>query len=150
MEEKDLIPVLEIERAAFTNPWHFSSFQGEIDNYDISFPYVVIHSRDGRIMGYIIFWLINDEAQISNFAIHPDYRGRGLGEEVLSRILDLIQKRGGKEVILEVRPTNMPARLLYTKFGFKAVGIRKQYYDRPREDALLMGKVFESKDKSEE
>lgn len=94
-------------------------------------------------MGYIIFWLIQDEAQISNFAIHPDFRGRGLGEEVLSRILELIQKRGGKEVILEVRPTNMPARMLYAKFGFKVVGIRKQYYNLPREDAMLMAKVLQ-------
>lgn len=145
MEERDLVSVMEIERASFTNPWHFSSFHGEIANYDISFPYVVVHSQLRRIIGYVIFWLIKDEAQISNFAVHPDFRGRGLGEEVLSRILELIQKRGGKEVILEVRPTNMPARMLYAKFGFKVAGVRKQYYTFPREDALLMAKVFDSK-----
>lgn len=145
MEERDLVSVMEIEKASFTNPWHFSSFLGEIANYDISFPYVVIHSQLRRIIGYVIFWLINDEAQISNFALHPDFRGRSLGGEVLSRILELIQNRGGKEVILEVRPSNMPARMLYAKFGFKVVGVRKQYYNFPREDALLMAKELDTK-----
>ncbi len=143
MEENDLAAVKEIEHASFTNPWHISSFQGEIANYDISFPYVVIHADSGDIIGYVIFWLIRDEAQISNFAVHPEFRGRGLGEEVLSRTLALMKKRGGKQVVLEVRPSNMPARLLYAKFGFKVIGIRREYYNLPKEDALLMAKVFD-------
>jgi len=140
MEERDLPAVMEIERSSFTNPWHHTSFQGEIDNFDISFPYVVIHSRMKKIIGYVIFWLINDEAQISNFAVHPDFRTRGLGEEVLSRILHLIRRRGGKEVILEVRPSNTAARMLYAKFGFRVVGIRPNYYHCPPEDAVVMTK----------
>ncbi len=143
MEEKDLVFVMEIEGASFSNPWHLSSFLGEIANYDMSFPYVVIHSRLEKIIGYIIFWLVKDEAQISNFAVHPDFRGRGLGEDVLSRALELIRKRGGREVILEVRPSNTAACFLYAKFGFRIAGVRKNYYHLPSEDALVMVKDFD-------
>ena len=134
---------MEIEKDSFSNPWHLSSFEGEIQNFDISFPYVVIHPETGKLIGYVIFWQIGKEVQISNFAVHPDFRKRGVGSSVLGRILGIIKKRGANIVILEVRESNNSARFLYKKFGFKEAGIRKDYYSLPDEDAVVMVKKIE-------
>jgi len=140
MNREDLRFVMEIEKDSFSNPWHLSSFEGEIQNFDISFPYVVIHPETGKLIGYVIFWQIGKEVQISNFAVHPDFRKRGVGSSVLGRILGIIKKRGANIVILEVRESNNSARFLYKKFGFKEAGIRKDYYSLPDEDAVVMVK----------
>jgi ribosomal-protein-alanine N-acetyltransferase len=140
MRREDLQSVMDIERKSFSNPWHLSSFEGEIENYDISFPYVMIHPETGELTGYIIFWQIGEEVQISNFAVHPDLRGKGLGSSVLNRVLGIIKERGARVVILEVRESNNSARFLYEKLGFEAAGIRKNYYSRPDEDAVVMVK----------
>jgi [ribosomal protein S18]-alanine N-acetyltransferase len=140
MTRGDLRFVMDIEKKSFSNPWHLSSFEGEIQNYDISFPYVVIHPETQRLIGYVIFWQIGGEVQISNFAVHPDFRRMGIGSSVLGRILEIIKRRGAKIVILEVRESNNSARFLYKKFGFKEAGIRKNYYSRPEEDAVVMAK----------
>ncbi len=142
MEERDLPFVLKIERLSFSHPWLESTFKGEINNQGISFPFVVVHMNQDKIIGYIIFWLMGDKAQISNFAIHPDFRRLGLGGKVLNRISAQIRKYGAKSVILEVRPSNFAARRLYGKYGFKSLGIRKAYYRDPEEDALVMLKYF--------
>ncbi len=140
MTRGDLRFVMDIEKKSFSNPWHLSSFEGEIQNYDISFPYVVIHPETQRLIGYVIFWQIGGEVQISNFAVHPDFRRMSIGSSVLGRILEIIKRRGAKIVILEVRESNNSARFLYKKFGFKEAGIRKNYYSRPDEDAVVMAK----------
>ncbi len=140
MRREDLQSVMDIERKSFSNPWHLSSFEGEIENYDISFPYVMISPETGELTGYIIFWQIGEEVQISNFAVHPDLRGKGLGGSVLNRVLGIIKERGARVVILEVRESNNSARFLYEKLGFEAAGIRKNYYSRPDEDAVVMVK----------
>jgi ribosomal-protein-alanine N-acetyltransferase len=142
MEERDVPFVLKIERLSFSHPWMESAFKGEINNRGISFPFVVVHSHQEKIIGYIIFWLMEEKAQISNFAIHPDFRRLGVGEKVLTRIIAQIRKYGAKSVILEVRPSNFAARRLYEKYGFKSLGIRKDYYRDPGEDALVMVKYF--------
>jgi len=137
-----------IEKKSFSNPWHLSSFEGEIENYDISFPYVVVHPETGKLIGYIIFWQIDEEVQISNFAVHPDFRRMGVGSSVLRRVLGIIKRRGAKVVILEVRESNNSAHFLYKKFGFKKAGIRKNYYSRPVEDAVVMAKKVKSRGES--
>ncbi len=129
---------MEIEKKSFANPWHRASFEGEIENYDISFPYVIIHPETQSVVGYIIFWQIGEEVQISNFALHPDFRRKGLGSSVLSRMLRIVKQRGARLVVLEVRESNNSARFLYKKFEFKEAGIRKDYYSNPREDAVVM------------
>ncbi len=78
MEERDLPFVMTIERLSFSHPWLESTFKGEINNRGISFPFVVVHRHQGKIIGYIIFWLMGEKAQISNFAIHPDFRRMGV------------------------------------------------------------------------
>lgn len=134
--------VLAIENFSFSNPWRESTFEGEIDNHDMSIPYVIVQKDQERVIGYIILWHIQNEVQISNFAIHPDFRGLGIGKAVMKCILGLISKRGARYILLEVRPSNLEARSLYEKLGFEVWGTRKGYYRNPQEDALIMGKLL--------
>ena len=140
MREDDLTSIMEIEQLSFPHPWRLSTFIGEIGNYPISIPFVIIHSPNERLMGYIILWFIQEEVQISNFALHPDFRRKGVGEAVLRDILDKVKKQGAAEIFLEVRPSNLAACSLYEKLGFQILGVRKNYYQSPVEDALIMGK----------
>lgn len=140
MQERDLPFVLEIERLSFPNPWQESSFRGEIANLHISYPSVIIYRPMEKVVGYIIFWLVKEEAQISNLAVHPDYTRLGIGQAVLRQTLVTMRKMKAEQVILEVRPSNRAARSLYEKYGFEILGIRRGYYQNPPEDALVMSK----------
>lgn len=140
MNEKDLPMVMEIETMSYPNPWQISSFKGEIDNRPISNPYVVIYRPLEKIIGYVIYWHVRNEVQISNIAISPEYRQMGVGEGVLRKVLVEMRHRNAEFVFLEVRPSNLIARNLYEKLGFAILGLRKEYYRNPSEDAIVMGK----------
>ena len=142
MIEEDTPLVLAIEKRSFGNPWSMSAFLGEIANKDISFPYVIVHQTEDKVIGYIIYWRLGEEVQISNFALHPDYRGFGIGKKVLQSVLDDLCRADVFYVFLEVRPSNFSARLLYEKMGFEVFGLKKDYYRSPDEDALIMGKTL--------
>lgn len=142
MEEDDLFEVHAIERASFPNPWHLSTFRGEIHNHPISSSYVIVHRREKKIIGYIIYWHIKDEVQISNIAVHPDFRRMGVGESIMRQVLFQLEKGGSKFISLEVRPSNMTAIKLYHKLGFDILGIRKNYYRNPPEHAVVMVKYL--------
>jgi len=139
MREEDLSEVLTIEQLCFSNPWSKETFQGEIQNKAISYPLVLIHREKKKVIGYIIFWQIGDEAQINNVAIHPEYQGQGFGELALRSVLERLKENRVHFVSLEVRASNQPALSLYKKLGFTILGIRKDYYTRPLEDAYVMG-----------
>jgi len=143
MEEKDVAHVLEIESLSFPNPWREMTFRGEIYNQPVSFPFVIVHKFQRKIIGYVIFWCIKERAQINNIAIHPDFRRMGIAESVLFQVLDQIRKAGAKLITLEVRLSNLAARSLYNKLGFEVFGIKENYYNDPREDALIMGKFLD-------
>jgi len=142
MEEKDIPSVLAIENVSFSNPWRESTFLGEINNQSISFPYVVVHKDLDKVIGYIIYWQIKAEVQISNIAIHPDFRRRGIAETILHQVIEELKRKGAEFITLEVRPSNTAALNLYRKLGFEILGIRKDYYTHPREHALVMGKYL--------
>lgn len=139
MTTGDLPEVMTIERASFPNPWSEVTFRGEIQNDGISFPLVAVERTEKRVVGYIIFWKIRDEIQINNIAVHPDFRGLGIAEAMIRNILDTVRPQGAVFVSLEVRVSNAPARALYEKLGFEIIGLRKDYYVNPAEDALVLG-----------
>jgi len=139
MEEKDLPSVLEIERLSFPNPWHESTFRGEVQHRPISFPTVIVHETLGRVIGYIIYWVIGEDVQVNNIAIHPEFRRMGIGERALKQVIEEVRFRGARLITLEVRPTNTAAMTLYRKLGFRMMGIRKGYYTMPPEDAVVLG-----------
>lgn len=137
MKVVDLDRILEIERKSFPNPWSRNAFLYEIES-EVSYPWVV--ELDNEIVGYSIHWLILDEAHLSNIAVAPLHRGKGIGKFLLEKIIESVKKKGAKILTLEVRVSNINAICLYTKMNFKVVGIRKNYYTNPVEDAFIMMK----------
>ena len=93
---------------------------------------------DGRIVGYAGIWLMVDEAHVTTFAVDPDFRRRSIGERLLLAMLDVAIEKGAREATLEVRLSNLAARRLYEKYGFRPVGLRPRYYSDDNEDALIM------------
>ncbi|MFQ6069317.1 MAG: ribosomal protein S18-alanine N-acetyltransferase [Candidatus Aminicenantales bacterium] len=142
MEEGDLPHVLKIEKLSFPTPWHESTFRGEIHNKLFSHPLVIVHRFKRQIIGYLIYWQVEDEVHINNIAIHPDYRRKGIAETVLSKLFTEVSKKGIKRITLEVRPSNHAALSLYRKLGFVVLGLKRNYYTTPREDALVLVKFL--------
>jgi ribosomal-protein-alanine N-acetyltransferase len=93
---------------------------------------------DGAMVAYGGMWLMVDEAHITTFAVHPAWRRQRIGERLLLAFLDLARDRHAREATLEVRLSNLPARRLYEKYGFRPVGVRPRYYSDNNEDALIM------------
>ena len=135
-EERDIMPMAQLDILCFTSPWSEDSFEREIKENNIAF-YIVAES-DGVLVGYAGLWCIVDEGHITNVAVHPDYRRRHIGEALISILLEHTIKNGIKSHTLEVRVTNEAAQSLYRKFGFEPVGIRKNYYEDNGEDAIIM------------
>ncbi len=131
--------VRDIEDISYPNPWSESTFRGEIQNTSISFPLVVLRRPENQVVGYIIYWHIKDDVQVNNIAVHPEFRGRGIGEALMKHVLEKVRRAGVTFVNLEVRTSNASARSLYKKLGFEILGIRKGYYTNPKEDAIVMG-----------
>lgn len=142
MVKKDLPFVLEIENLSFPNPWRPVTFLGEISNQGISLPQVIVLKGEEKVIGYVVCWLIRDEAQIANLAVHPDYRRRGVAEAVMHHVFHRLRAEGATFVVLEVRPSNRAAMALYEKLSFSVLGTRKGYYSHPDEDAVLMGRIL--------
>ncbi|HHW71115.1 MAG TPA: ribosomal protein S18-alanine N-acetyltransferase [Clostridiales bacterium] len=132
----DIDKVLEIEKLCFSVPWSEESFRLEIEKNRFARYLVVKH--EGEVVGYGGMWLIIDEAHITNIAIHPNYRRRGIGRFLLISLMKEAVKYGIKSMTLEVRVSNYGAQALYSELGFVKGGIRKGYYGDTQEDALIM------------
>lgn len=136
MAEEDLDEVLAIERASFQTPWSRAAFRYELTQNRVARCLV---ARDGRrLVGYLCLWEIGQEIHITNLAVHPEDRRRGIARRLLTTTLDEGRQRGVGLAFLEVRPTNTEARGLYESLGFRVVGRRKGYYFDTGEDALVM------------
>jgi len=136
MELADVASVEAIEHASFSAPWPPNAYRTELQTNRLAH-YLVIRVGP-QIVGYAGLWLMVDEAHVTTFAIHPDWRRRRLGERLLIALLDIALERQAAEATLEVRLSNLAARRLYEKFGFRPVGIRPRYYTDNNEDALIM------------
>ena len=143
MREGDLPAVGVIEALSFSNPWSDTTFRGEIQNTSVSFPMVVVRRPGDEVVAYIIFWMIRDDVQVNNVAVHPDCRGLGLGEAMMRFAIARVRAAGATFMTLEVRPSNTPALALYKKLGFEIMGTRKNYYTKPDEDAYVMALVLD-------
>lgn len=136
MTAADLPAVQLIERASFTTPWPPQAYRQELEANRLAH-YLVALIGD-QVVGYGGIWLMVDEAHVTTFAVHPAYRRRRIGERMLIALLDLARDRQAREATLEVRLSNLAARRLYEKYGFRPVGIRPRYYTDNQEDALIM------------
>ena len=155
MTLSDLSQVMAIEQVSFSAPWSARAYRYEITQNSHSTLLVVrtrLGSRGGLshwlswlklarvapVLGYAGFWLLVDDAHIATIAVHPAWRGQGLGDWLLFSILEGGARRGARRATLEVRLSNQVAQNLYHKFGFKVVSRRRRYYADNNEDAYLM------------
>jgi ribosomal-protein-alanine N-acetyltransferase len=136
MRVEDLPAVHEIERLSFTTPWPAHAYRTELESNRLA-TYLVVRA-EGAVVAYGGMWLMVDEAHITTFAVHPDWRRRKVAERLLLALLDVAAARHAREATLEVRLSNIAARRLYEKYGFRPVGIRPRYYTDDDEDALIM------------
>ena len=131
----DLAPVVEIERASFSDPWSLTAFRSALDEERINFHVAL----DGEsVVGYAVSWCVIDEAELANLAVVPAMRGQKIGAALLDRAMGDARRVGCVVMHLEVRESNAAARMLYESRGFGMVGRRKRYYREPVEDALIL------------
>ena len=136
MRVDDLDAVHQIELASFSAPWPPNAYRSELETNRLA-NYLVARF-DGQIVAYGGMWLMVDEAHITTFAVHPAWRRQRIGERLLVAFIDLAIGRRAREATLEVRLSNIAARRLYEKYGFRPVGLRPRYYSDDGEDALIM------------
>jgi len=103
-------------------------------------PAYMVAVKDGLVVGFAGMWIILDEAHITNIAVHPEYRGFGIGTMLMESLISICKIENVIGITLEVRVSNQRAINLYKKFGFVEEGIRKAYYEDNKEDALIMWK----------
>ena len=135
------LPELEaLEKRCFSLPWTEEMLMGQLP--DDSHEFLAAESETGELLGYVGMMTVLDEGYISNVAVSPDSRRQGIADKLVDHLCVLCQDHALSFVTLEVRAGNVPAIALYEKHGFERVGLRKAYYERPREDALIMTKYF--------
>lgn len=135
MRSSDLGDIIEIERASFTFPWSKSFFLQELR---VASARSLLAVLDGKPVGYIIYWVVSDEIDIHNLAVHPDFRRQGIGKALLEGVMDQARRQDLARVTLEVRKSNDAAQKLYQSMGFAAIGLRRGYYSDDGEDAVVM------------
>ena len=136
-----LTEAAEIENLCFSEPWSEEALLYMCTSPN-THAVAVIERESGRLAAYGGCEYVLDEANIVNVATHPDFRRRGCAEALIGKMEEFLVSREVTDVFLEVRVSNAPARTLYEKLGFVAVGIRKNYYRFPAEDAVVMKKTL--------
>jgi [ribosomal protein S18]-alanine N-acetyltransferase len=135
MINADLEQILEIEKASFKYPWSRRFFLEEVQ---VECARAVVAEIADRVIGYVLFWLLPDDVDVHNIAVHPDYRRRAIGRSLLEYVVAAAQQRSSAHVTLEVRKSNEAAQQLYKSLGFAITGERRGYYSDDGEDALTM------------
>ena len=132
--------VAELERICFADPWSEKSVASELDN---KWALWLVALDGDTVVGYIGSQTAVDETDVMNVAVHPDHRRQGIAEALIEKLVLELKERGSHALMLEVRASNAPAISLYEKLGFLQVGLRKNYYRNPKEDALILRKEWE-------
>ena len=136
MDRGDVNAVVAIEGDAFATPWQADTFVSLLDRESVEL--LVMTDDEDAVIGYAILWCILDQGELANIAIVPARRGEGLGKALLVLVLDIAREHGVKQLFLEVRASNEAGINLYLREGFKEVGVRRNYYSSPPEDAKVM------------
>ena len=133
--------VAQLEKLCFRDPWSENSVSSELNN-PLSLWLVAVEGE--KVAGYVGSQSVMGESDMMNVAVHPDFRRQGIGERLILELIDQLENRGNHSLTLEVRASNVSAIALYRKLGFEQVGLRKNYYRNPKEDALILRKEWES------
>ena len=140
MKQSHVPQVAELEKLCFSDPWSEKSVESELNN-PLSLWLVAVD--DEIVSGYVGSQSVMGESDMMNIAVHPDYRRQGIAEALVLALVDALREKGNHCLTLEVRASNAPAIALYEKLGFMQVGLRKNYYRNPKEDALILRKEWE-------
>ena len=140
MTADHLDQVAEIEQICFSDPWSRRMLSEHLENECAAT--LVALSENGTVLGYAGLLVVLDEGYITNVAVRPEYRRQGIAGELLRVFHRFAEGNKMAFLTLEVRDSNASARALYAKHGFKEVGVRKNYYDHPKEDAIIMTLEF--------
>lgn len=137
MQAEDISAIAELEKVCFSDPWSENSIASELDN-ELSCWLVAI--EEGKLAGYVGSQTVLDGSDMMNIAVAPEYRRKGIAEALVVALVAELKKRKSICLLLEVRASNIPAITLYEKLSFVQVGLRKNYYRNPKEDALILRK----------
>lgn len=134
MQDKDIPEVANIEARVFSMPWSEQGFADALKQDTI----FVTAKQEEQVVGYCGMYCSFEEGEITNVAVLPEAQNHGIGKKIISGLLRAAQEKNISRIVLEVRVSNLPAIRLYEGFGFQKAGIRKGFYERPREDAAIM------------
>ena len=140
MKAEHVPQVAQLEKLCFADPWSEMSIESELKSI---WSYWVVAVEDEQVVCYVGSQSSIDETDIMNIAVHPGWRRRGIAESLIDYLIKDLKNRGSHALMLEVRVSNDPAIALYEKLGFRQVGLRKNYYRNPKEDALILRKEWE-------
>lgn len=132
--------VAQLESLCFQDPWSERSVSGELDN---PLSLWLVCEENGEVCGYIGSQTVMGETDMMNVAVHPDYRRQGIAELLILELIQKLKENGSHCLTLEVRASNYNALALYQKIGFQQIGLRKNYYHNPKEDAYILRKEWE-------
>ena len=135
INENDIETVAFLESLIFPDPWSAKSIKETHENNNAL---ILGAYQEGTLIGYVIFYYVLDEGEIARIAVSPSYRRQGVADKIFSGLLAFCNDNGIERILLDVRISNESAISFYRKSGFAEDGIRKNFYDNPKEDALLM------------
>jgi ribosomal-protein-alanine N-acetyltransferase len=136
MAADDVATVARLEKESFSTPWNARTFRTLLGRPGAEL-WVAEHPTGG-VIGYYVLWCIQDQGELANIAVEARFRGQRIGSMLLDHALEVAASRGVESVYLEVRVSNANARAMYESRGFTQIGVRRSYYDRPREDACVL------------
>ena len=137
MSVADVPQIAALEKLCFSDPWSEKSVASELEN---SLSLWLVWEEQGEVLGYVGSQSVPPEADVMNLAVTPGGRRRGIAKVLLTELIQLLRGNGVEALFLEVRASNEAAIALYEGFGFAQVGRRSGYYEKPREDALILRK----------
>ncbi|MEN8079021.1 ribosomal protein S18-alanine N-acetyltransferase [Clostridioides difficile] len=139
MDESHVNGVYELSKECFSVPWTLDSINNELNNPLAK--YIIAQDLSTEeVVGFVGVWIIAGEGDITNIAVSPKYRNKGIASELLINLFNLCKTFSCEDITLEVRSSNVAAQNLYKKFNFKEEGLRKGYYSDNGEDAIIMWK----------
>ena len=141
MTADHVVSVAELEKICFgTEAWSEKSVTSELTN---ALSLWLVAMEEDKVAGYVGSQTVMDETDMMNVAVHPDHRRKGIAEALVLSLAEALKEKGSHCLTLEVRASNAPAIGLYEKLGFQQIGLRKNYYHNPKEDALILRKEWE-------
>ena len=140
MNESHVAQIAALEKQCFSDPWSENSVASELEN---PLSLWLIAEEDGAVCGYVGSQTVLDETDMMNIAVHPDCRRKGIAAALITELVSRLKARGSRVLRLEVRESNFSAIALYEALGFTQLGLRKNYYRNPKENALILGKEWE-------